>query len=952
MYIICSVVVKHIFEQQSEKNIKKGKIMRTKKITLPLVLALAGAAFAANNDPMIAYYPFVKENAEMPQLLQNAYAYAPATVYYNGQYHQFYCSSGNMSDKYFQVPPMGLNRMQEAWDHIRYRSSKNGSDWSSPKIAIMQSPQESSDEPSRYYTSPYKEIEEANEIKAAAGGQRDAYFFPTKAENCACDPAIVNGDDGYWYMLYAGNIDNYNTVVYLARSKNIQGPYEKFSTQGWDRWAVRPTPVLQKKTNRPANDPSIYGIGQPTIVKKDGKFHVWFAEMDNVNFVYGGRKFSRRYHVAVNRLSDLRNVNLDNPSISNIKIDTLKRYERNITEDWIKRWSMVDFGEVRWTGSQYEMWILNKYMQEKSYIKKYTSDNAVDWVMDYTYSEGPYNFIHNIGVSGDMHGWVHNDQYLLSFSGPDVSLNYSREYLQNNGYGGLDVTSGMWPMWQKLNGMEWSVYNISYTEENTFDVKYQNHPKMKFFVGDFDGDGADELSAVDLSYSLWYLGSSRNANSKKSSIWGWSDNALSTKGNYKIVTGDYDGDGITDIGVVTYKWDGKMWNGYWNIRSSMNASIGVPNIPKNMEWTGLNENLVLLNGDYDGDGVVDLGAFYPNDKAWYILSGKNDIINLREITKTKFTPSVDLFGFTPQNINATNVVPVVGDFDGDHIADMTTVDVEKNQWYIQSSQTANPVSLRYSCGVSTSGEMSYWPLQMSAQLYPNVSAYPAAIRGCPVSTSSSGSYSPDNKFLAGDFDGDGVDDQMMIIMASGRAVVHLSKSYNPGENHMSRLNPPRMISFPKIKNLSSKEILVGDFDGNGYSDICVVDLKTYKYYIYFFSSETLFDLAGTGMKKSVTRQMKFAHPAAGSLRKESPRVQEEKQEPVPAQKVRNIAVRVQDMLLNVSNLFDGDDVVVMDVRGKEIARKTAHGAEVNITIPARGAYIVHVGKTNRLISVK
>ena len=32
-------------------------------------------------------------------------------------------------------------------------------------------------------------------------------------------------------------------------------------------------PVLRKYTGHAANDNSVYGIGQPTIVKKNGKFH-------------------------------------------------------------------------------------------------------------------------------------------------------------------------------------------------------------------------------------------------------------------------------------------------------------------------------------------------------------------------------------------------------------------------------------------------------------------------------------------------------------------------------------------------------------------------------------------------------------------------------------------------------------------------------------------------------
>ena len=65
---------------------------------------------------------------------------------------------------------------------------------------------------------------------------------------CACDPAVVYGDDGYWYMLYGSNNkkngyqydslmsmkDPYPLVIYLARARFVQGPYFKYTDKGWE----------------------------------------------------------------------------------------------------------------------------------------------------------------------------------------------------------------------------------------------------------------------------------------------------------------------------------------------------------------------------------------------------------------------------------------------------------------------------------------------------------------------------------------------------------------------------------------------------------------------------------------------------------------------------------------------------------------------------------------------
>ena len=306
----------------------KNKIMA-------ILLAITSAAIA--DYPKEAYDPYVLENAEEYNYYKKtAYAYAPATVYYEGQYHQFYCSTGGLTDMYYQ-PAAGDTynsrvRFQDSWDHIRYRNSKNGSVWSNPVIAITQS-----GNPNNKYASPNDKDHE---------NLPKPYFLETNAENCACDPAIVYGDDGYWYLFYAGNIDYYNTVVYVARSKNIQGPYEKYYGENkWDRWALNPLPILKKRSNRPANDTYYYGIGQVSVVKYSGKFHVWFAEMSS-DFDHHG--YAMRYHVAVNNVAELENVKMNNPSQSSVKIDVLTHDNNNgVDPSDNTHWHFSDFGEVR-----------------------------------------------------------------------------------------------------------------------------------------------------------------------------------------------------------------------------------------------------------------------------------------------------------------------------------------------------------------------------------------------------------------------------------------------------------------------------------------------------------------------------------------------------------------------------------------------------------------------------
>ena len=134
-----------------------------------------------------AEYVSPVKQAYMPEeasAMDFAAAIAPATVYYDGVFHQFYCSTGGGSDNFYvhaddekygkRYGNESNHGFFKSWDFVRYRTSKNGSSWSGPKIVMTQTKYSSS-----------------------------------KKQNTACDPAIIKHGD-YWYLYYAGNIDNYN----------------------------------------------------------------------------------------------------------------------------------------------------------------------------------------------------------------------------------------------------------------------------------------------------------------------------------------------------------------------------------------------------------------------------------------------------------------------------------------------------------------------------------------------------------------------------------------------------------------------------------------------------------------------------------------------------------------------------------------------------------------------
>ena len=892
--------------------------MNNKTKTIAALLSLTCSAMAAvtlsENGATEAYVPFVKENVAPVASFHedNAYAYAPATVYHNGYFHQFYCSTGNVTDRYYA--PASQSNLVNSLDVIRYRYSKNGSDWSSPTIALSAS-------------------------------------YATK-ENRACDPAIVYDErDKYWYLFYQGAINNYGGAIYVSRSKNIKGPYEKYTHSGWMRMGGEAAPILQKWTGRTATNPAGYGIGQISVVRQGGKFHVWFNHMMRDDFVvYNSSnqpiQYARRYHIAVDNILDLRNVNMGNfyndPTdprvdfVTHIQKDTVYNNQNEVIHEfpaYSDKWHLTDFGEVRWNANagRFEMWLPDKNFDYMMRIQKYYSTNGYQWNKDNSYNvahqDNYMSWINNIGVSGDKFGRIINDRYLLSFSAPRNSGTYDNNWLNNNGYmahdpeTGIDYVSlqrGIWPMWEILNGANWVQHNINYSNENTFNGNTTN--RLRFFVGDFDGDGIDALGAVEelrTKNFKWYIGSSKSSNGR-SPIWG--ETLFSRDGypSYQIITGDYDGDGKTDFGVVAFKNN----KSYWNIHSSITGNAGVQYIPANFMVSEISPTFTILSGDYNGDGKADLAAFQTSTKKWYMRSSiDGTFMNLNDLTYYGLTGTGT--GFVETTINSNYLKPIVGDFDGDHITDFALADSVVDAWYIRSSFSRH----RLETGIYNGCRVYNWPLYLPYNVNSSCEQQHANM--------DHSSY----QFLAGDFDGDGIDDKLIVHRTSGAAKAIMSRG---GYHNFN-------IAFSNVGLYGSDplQFLVGDFDGNGYSDFCVVNTATRKYYIKFFSSNGA-SITTSNSKSRTVKYVDFSttYPLSKkAVKPAKPEIAQEKAMP-------SFEAYVQDQKLVVSNTLAGQKVVLFDLRGKEISHKVSNGLDMTFDIPNKGMYIVRSGDSFRKISIK
>ncbi|MBQ9781220.1 MAG: exo-alpha-sialidase [Clostridia bacterium] len=156
---------------------------------------------------------------QLPGNGNGGWRYGPSYIYYgDGRVDAYFASGGDSGE----------------WDRITHRSSADdGATWGPEKIVVYPTP-----------------------------GSMDG--------NSCCDPDVVYFD-GYYYLGYTSTLNDggYCNNIFVARSKDPDGPFEKWNGSGW---GGAPSPIFYFEQSY-----GYWGIGEPSMIELNGTLYIYYT---------------------------------------------------------------------------------------------------------------------------------------------------------------------------------------------------------------------------------------------------------------------------------------------------------------------------------------------------------------------------------------------------------------------------------------------------------------------------------------------------------------------------------------------------------------------------------------------------------------------------------------------------------------------------------------------------
>lgn len=301
---------------------------------------------------------------KVPKVMPNGYRYGPSIIVNDdGSIDMWLASSG-----------CGVNQ----WDWITYMHSDDGVNWTDERVVLQPTP------------NGYDHL------------------------SC-CDPGVIYFN-GYYYLGYtstpnAGQADN---SVFVARSENPYGPFEKWNGNGWG--GDNPVPII-------FYDESAYewGAGEPSFVELNGTlfiYYTWVGSEGHMIYTSTADSTDPNWPKTV----EFQGVAVSLGSNDSVDVKYFEEYGKFIAVTTDKR------------------------LTPDSYLAFYESNDGISFSLSSICKKNVYYYCHNSGIAGSPDGHIRAGQKQL------VGYAYGKE----------------WGTWNtRLQEIEISISDeIDLTEEN------------------------------------------------------------------------------------------------------------------------------------------------------------------------------------------------------------------------------------------------------------------------------------------------------------------------------------------------------------------------------------------------------------------------------------------------------------------------------------------------------